>query len=100
MKRRAWAPVAAWWRSFIRRQRMECCSSWCSINSFGKDSILTSTRKALIAAAIAILFSAGLIFWQVKARRVGPVELTPEDMALIAEDQPAQMRARLASDEA
>src|SRR5215213_1380470 len=79
---------------------MECCSSWCSINSFGKDSILTSTRKALIAAAIAILFSAGLIFWQVKARKAGPVELTPEDMALIAEDQPAQMRARLASDEA
>ena len=61
---------------------------------------MNSTRKALIAAAIAILFSAGLIFWQVKARRVGPVELTAEDMTLIAEDQPAQMRARLASDEA
>ena len=42
----------------------------------------------------------GLIFWQVKARKAGPVELTPEDMALIAEDQPPQMRARLASDEA
>jgi parvulin-like peptidyl-prolyl isomerase len=41
-----------------------------------------------------------LIFWQVKARKTGPVELTPEDMALIAEDQPPQMRARLASDEA
>jgi len=61
---------------------------------------LNSTRKALIAAAIAILFSAGLIFWQVKARRVGPVELSPEDMTLIAEDQPPQMRARLAADEA
>ena len=61
---------------------------------------MNSTRKALIAAAIAILFSAGLIFWQVKARRVGPVELTAEDMSLIAEDQPAQMRARLATDEA
>lgn len=61
---------------------------------------MTSTKKALIAAAIAILFSAGLIFWQVKARRTGPVELSPEDMTMIAEDQPPQMRARLAADEA
>ena len=61
---------------------------------------MNSTKKAYIAAAVAILFAAGLIFWQVKARRPGPVELTPEDMSLIAEDQPAQMRARLASDEA
>jgi peptidyl-prolyl cis-trans isomerase C len=60
---------------------------------------LTSTRKALIAAAIALIFSAGLIFWQVKARRVGPVELSAEDMTVIAETQPPQLRARLASDE-
>ena len=61
---------------------------------------MTSTRKALIAAAVALVFAGGLIFWQIKARNAGPVELTPEDMALIAEDQPAQMRARLAVDEA
>ena len=61
---------------------------------------MTSTKKALIAAAVAVIFAGGLIFWQVKARKTGPVELTPEDMALIAEDQPPQMRARLASDEA
>jgi parvulin-like peptidyl-prolyl isomerase len=48
---------------------------------------------------VAVVFAAGLIVWQVKARRTGPVELTPEDMALIAEDQPPQMRARLATDE-
>ena len=60
---------------------------------------MNSTRKALIAAAVAVIFSLGLIFWQVKARKAGPVELTPEDMTLIAEDQPPQMRARLASDE-
>ncbi len=60
---------------------------------------MTSTRKALIAAAVAIVFSAGLIFWQVKARKTGPVELTAEDMTMIAEDQPPQMRARLAADE-
>lgn len=60
---------------------------------------MTSTRKALIAAAVALIFSAGLIFWQVKARKVGPVTLTAEDMALIAEEQPPQLRARLAADE-
>jgi parvulin-like peptidyl-prolyl isomerase len=60
---------------------------------------LNSTRKALIAAAVAVIFSLGLIFWQVKARKAGPVELTAEDMTMIAEDQPAQFRARLAADE-
>lgn len=60
---------------------------------------MNSTRKALIAAAVAVVFSLGLIFWQVKARKAGPVELTAEDMTLIAEDQPPQMRARLATDE-
>ena len=60
---------------------------------------MNSTKKALIAAAVAVVFAMGLIFWQVKARKTGPVELSAEDMALIAEDQPAQMRARLATDE-
>ena len=49
---------------------------------------------------MAVIFAMGLIFWQVKARKAGPVELTPEDMTIIAEDQPPQMRARLATDEA
>ena len=48
---------------------------------------------------MAVIFAMGLIFWQVKARKSGPVELTPEDMTIIAEDQPPQMRARLATDE-
>ena len=60
---------------------------------------MNSTRKALIAAAVAVIFSFGLIFWQVKARKSGPVELTPEDMTVIAESQPPQMRARLSADE-
>jgi parvulin-like peptidyl-prolyl isomerase len=60
---------------------------------------LNSTRKALIAAAVAVIFALGLIYWQVKARKSGPVELTPEDMALIAEDQPPALRARLSADE-
>lgn len=61
---------------------------------------MTTTKKAWIAAAVAVLFSLGLIVWQVKARRADVVNLTAEDMALIAEDQPPQFRARLASDEA
>ena len=47
-----------------------------------------------------LLFSLGLIAWQVKARRAEAVNLTAEDMALVAEDQPPQFRARLAIDEA
>jgi parvulin-like peptidyl-prolyl isomerase len=46
-----------------------------------------------------VIFSGGLIFWQVKARKSGPVELTADDMSIIAEEQPPQIRARLASDE-
>jgi parvulin-like peptidyl-prolyl isomerase len=60
---------------------------------------LTSTQKALIAMVVAILFSAGIIYWVAKERKAGPVELSADDMALIAEDQPPQMRAQLASDE-
>ena len=60
---------------------------------------MSSTNKAFIAGAIAIIFAGGLIFWQVKARKGGPVELSAEDMALIAEDQSPQMRQRLATDE-
>jgi parvulin-like peptidyl-prolyl isomerase len=61
---------------------------------------LNSTTKAWIAAAVAVVFAIGLIVWQVKARRTEISNLSAEDMALIAEDQPPQFRARLASDEA
>jgi parvulin-like peptidyl-prolyl isomerase len=61
---------------------------------------LTSTTKAWIAAAIAVLFAGGLIVWQVKARRSEMLHLSAEDMALIAEDQSPQFRSRLATDEA
>ena len=78
---------------------MECCSSWCSINSSGKDSILNSTKRAYIAAAIAIIFAGGLIFWQVKGRKADPFEFTADEMTMLAEEQPPQVRARLATDE-
>lgn len=61
---------------------------------------MTSTNKALIAAVVAVVFAVGLIFWQVKTRRNQVVNLSPEDMTLIAEDQSPQIRGRLASDEA
>jgi peptidyl-prolyl cis-trans isomerase C len=61
---------------------------------------LSTTKKAWIAAGVAIIFSLGLIVWQVKARRGDAVTLTAEDVALVAEDQPPQFRVRLASDEA
>jgi len=61
---------------------------------------LNQTTKALIAAGVAIVFSVSLIVWQAKGRVSGAIKLTPEDMALIAEDQPAQFRTRLATDEA
>lgn len=67
---------------------------------FRKDNILNSTTKAWIAAAVAVVFAGALIVWQVKARRSELSNLTAEDMALIAEDQSPQFRARLASDEA
>jgi len=61
---------------------------------------LSSTTKALIAAAVAFVFAIGLITWQVKTRRGGAVNLSSEDMKMIAEDQSPQMKTRLASDEA
>jgi parvulin-like peptidyl-prolyl isomerase len=60
---------------------------------------LSATNKAWIAAAVAVLFAGGLIFWQVKARKSELVNLSAEDMTVIAEDQSPQFRARLASDD-
>jgi len=60
---------------------------------------LNSTNKALIAAAVAVVFAVGLIVWQVKSRRNQLVNLSSEDMSLIAEDQSPQIRTRLATDE-
>jgi len=59
---------------------------------------LTSTTKAWIAAGVAVVFALGLIVWQVKARRSESLNLSAEDMAMIAEEQSPQFRTRLASD--
>ena len=60
---------------------------------------MNSTKKAYIAAAIAIIFAGGLIFWQVKGRKADPFEFTADEMSMLAEEQPPQVRARLATDE-
>lgn len=60
---------------------------------------MTSTTKALIAAAVAVAFAIGLIGWQIKSRRNQAVNLSSDDMRIIAEDQSPQIKARLAADE-
>lgn len=60
---------------------------------------MNSTKKAYIAGAIAIIFAGGLIFWQVKGRKADPFEFTADEMTMLAEEQPPQVRARLATDE-
>lgn len=60
---------------------------------------MRSTTKALIAAGIGILFSVGLIVWQVRVSRAAPINLSSDDMSLIASDQAPQMRMQLASND-
>jgi parvulin-like peptidyl-prolyl isomerase len=60
---------------------------------------LNSITKAWIAAGAGILFSVGLIVWQVRANNASAVNLTADDMTQIAQDQNAQARQRLATDD-
>ncbi|HMJ25321.1 MAG TPA: peptidylprolyl isomerase [Pyrinomonadaceae bacterium] len=60
---------------------------------------MNSTTKAWIAAGIGILFSIGLIVWQVKASHGSAVNLTADDMTQIAQDQAPQARQRLATND-
>lgn len=59
---------------------------------------LSSTTKAIGVAGLAIIFAAGLVFWQVKAGRGGAVNLSADDMAKIVESFPPQAQAQLAGD--
>lgn len=60
---------------------------------------MNSTTKAWIAAGLGVIFSVGLIVWQVKASHSSPINLTADDMSQIAGDQAPQARARLATDD-
>src|SRR5437868_7831706 len=65
-----------------------------------KSFILNSITKAWIAAGVGILFSIGLIVWQVRASHAAAVNLSDDDMTQIASDQAPQARQRLAADDA
>jgi len=49
-------------------------------------------------AAFGVVFSVGLIVWQVKAGHASAINLSADDMSQIASDQAPQARARLATD--
>ena len=61
---------------------------------------MNSKTKAWIVAAVGVVFSLGLIVWQVKASHAAPINLTADDMTQIASDQAPQSRARLVTDDA
>jgi parvulin-like peptidyl-prolyl isomerase len=60
---------------------------------------MSSSAKALVAAALAVAASIGLIFWQAKTGRAHSVNLSSEDMTLVAESLSPQLRMMLSSDE-
>ncbi|MFN2577409.1 MAG: peptidylprolyl isomerase [Pyrinomonadaceae bacterium] len=61
---------------------------------------MNSKTKAWIVAGVGVVFSLGLIVWQVRASHAAPINLTADDMTQIATDQAPQTRARLATDDA
>lgn len=60
---------------------------------------MTSTTKAWIAALIAVGLSILIIIWQVQAKRSASINLSSEDMAIIAESLPPQLRLQLSADD-
>jgi len=53
----------------------------------------------MLVAGVGVVFSLGLIVWQVRASHGEAVNLTADDMTQIASDQAPQQRARLATDD-
>jgi peptidyl-prolyl cis-trans isomerase C len=60
---------------------------------------MSATTKGLIAAAVAIALAAGLIVWQVKASRGRSLNLSQQDMELLAKDQDPRLQMQLSSSE-
>lgn len=60
---------------------------------------MSAMTKGLIAAVVAIAVAAGLIVWQVKASRARNINLTAQDMEMLAKDQEPRMQMQLASSE-
>src|SRR6266446_7489689 len=63
-----------------------------------KSLVLDSKTKAWIVAGCGIVFSLGLIFWQLRVGHAAAINLTTEDISLIASDQAPQTRTRLVTD--
>jgi len=59
---------------------------------------MSATAKASIAGGVALAVAGLLIFWQLTTSHARPLNLTPEDMALLAESASPQQRMQLASD--
>ncbi|HWS54529.1 MAG TPA: peptidylprolyl isomerase [Pyrinomonadaceae bacterium] len=59
---------------------------------------MSAITKAAIAAGVAFVVAGLLIFWQLTTSHARPLNLTPEDMALIAESASPQQRMALSSD--
>jgi len=60
---------------------------------------LNTKQKSIIAAVITVVVAIVLIAWWTRAGKASTTVLTAEDMALIASDQPAPVRAQLAASE-
>jgi hypothetical protein len=64
-----------------------------------QGSAMSTTTKGLIAAAVALALAAGLIVWQVKASRARSVNLSTQDMELLAKDQDPRLQMQLSASE-
>jgi len=82
----------------LASSRQGCLRTIRVLNLKGRSFILNSKTKAWIVAGCGIVFSLGLIFWQLRVGHAATINLSTEDMSLIASDQAQQTRTRLASD--
>ncbi|WP_352430802.1 peptidylprolyl isomerase [Pyrinomonas sp.] len=69
------------------------------IVEIAEEKGLNTKQKSIIAAVITVVVAIVLIAWWTRAGKASTTVLTAEDMALIASDQPAPVRAQLAASE-
>lgn len=60
---------------------------------------MNAKQKSIIAAVVTVVVAIVLIAWWTRAGKASTTVLTAEDMALIASEQPAPVRAQLAASE-
>lgn len=64
-----------------------------------EENGLNAKQKSIIAAVVTVVVAVVLIAWWTRAGKASTTVLTAEDMALIASEQPAPVRAQLAASE-